>query len=98
MPQPYPDPVFNTTTGMISHVNTITDGWGTILWSIAIVAVAFILMKGNGYRTSDSLMLSFLISFFLSSLLWAAGVLAGKIIVILLLLFVASTLYSIFDK
>lgn len=98
MPQPYPDPAFNTTTGMIQYTNTVTSGWMTPLVTVAIFIIFLILLKVNRYRTSDSLLVSSFLTFLLSSTIWAAGLLEGRIIVLYLLFTVASALYSMFDN
>lgn len=98
MAQPYPNPSgFNTSLSVWEYANTVTDGWMGTLFSIAMVLVIFTLCYFNRYRVSDCFLISFFISFILSSLLWASGVIAGKIIVILLLFTVASAIYSYLD-
>lgn len=98
MPRPYPEPSINDTTGIFTYANTVTDGWFVTLISIVMIVVFYSIMKYRGYRTSDSLMVSMMLSLVLSSFLWAAGLLAGKIMVILLAMFLATMIYSIFDN
>jgi hypothetical protein len=97
MPKPYPDPSFNTTTGLVEHVNTLTNGWASTLVCIAIPVVVFIMMKTKFYKTSDSLMVSFFFGFLLASFFWASGLLIGKIVVLFLLFTLGSAIYSVFD-
>jgi len=98
MPKPYPNPSFNTTTGMYEYVNTITNGWATILIPIVACIIIFGIMKQQGYRTSQCFVVGFFISFWLSTFLWSAGVLAGKIVVLFLLFTIAGSLYAAFDR
>jgi len=98
MPRPFPQPAINDSISVIRYANTVTGGWTTILFSLACVIIFFSILKKNGYKTSDSLLVSFMLSMVLSSFLWVLGLLAGKIIVILLLLAIASGIYSIFDR
>jgi len=96
--RPFPQPNLSNSVDVISYANNVTGGWLTILYSLAMVVVFFLILQSKGNRTSDSLLVSFMLSLTLSSFLWAAGLLAGKIIFILLLLTVVSGIYSIFDS
>ena len=98
MPKPFPDPNFNDTTGMITHVNTITKGWAIPLVSIATPIVIFVILQQKGYRISQCFLVSFFLGFFLSTFWWAAGLLDGRFVVVLLLFTIASAIYSVFDS
>lgn len=99
MPQPYPTPSgFNSTVAMVNYTNTVTHGYMTPLALFAIWIIAIIIGFKTNMRFSDNLFVSSFITFILGSLLWAAGLVAGKIIVIFLLLTVASGIYSVFDN
>ena len=94
-PQPYPDPNFNTTEGLVKYSNEVTDGWITILFMIASAVIIFSMCHMKNYRTSDSFLVAFFITTVLGSFFWAAGVLPGKIMVIYLFLTISSAIYSV---
>lgn len=98
MPKPYPDPTFNTTTSFISHVNVITNNWATILVCVAVLIVAFALMKRQDYKNSQCLLVGTFGAFFFSTFFWAAKLLAGRITVLFLFLAILAGLYSVFDR
>lgn len=98
MPQPYPEPAFNTTVGLVEHVNSLTDGLATVLLSICLFFVLFIMMNRQGQKLSVSMLVSFFLCFCLNALLWASGLLAGKYVLIYLLLVIASSIYVSFDR
>ncbi|GAH12135.1 unnamed protein product [marine sediment metagenome] len=83
---------------MFEYANRVTGGWHMILFLAASSLIIFGIMKIKQYRTSDSLLVSNFITFILGSFIWAAGLIAGKIIVLFLLLTLASGIYAIFDK
>ena len=99
MGQPYPNPSNMTgLTDVIEYSNTVTGGYMTILFSFACFIVLLMILKGRMVRTSDAVSISGLLTLILSSFLWALGLLAGNILVIFLLITVAATMWSIFDK
>jgi len=98
MGQPYPQPVFNSTTDMFSYVNTITDNWSFILFLIASAAILFLIMHQKNYKTSSCLVVSLFLTFVLSSMLWAAGLVAGQIVVLFLTMSLGAIIYSMFDS
>lgn len=98
MPKPFNDPSFNDTTGMITHVNHLTDGWATVLASIVTPLVIFVIMHRMGYRSSQCFLVGFFLGFFLSTFWWAAGLLSGNFVVLFLLLTIASAIYAEFDR
>jgi hypothetical protein len=98
MPAPYPQPAFNTSIGMFEYTNTITSGWALVLFCIAMPVIIFVLLKNKLYRTSDSLVVAFFLSLMMSVFLWGAGLIASKVMMVLLLLTIASALYSAFDR
>lgn len=98
MPQPYPNPSFNDTTGLISYVNAVTDGWATVVVSMCIPIVIFIIMIQRNYKVSDSFLVGFFLSFVISSFWWAAGTLSGNVVVALLLFTVGSSIFSMLDR
>ena len=97
-PRPFPQPSINSTFDVIKYVNVVTNNWMTILFCMMAVIIFFLTLNHKGYRASDSLMISFYLTFILSTFLWAAGLLAGKIVVTLLLLALAASLYSVLDS
>lgn len=97
MPKPFRDPEFNETTGMITYVNEVTEGWMTILVLIAAWLIMLIIIMRQGYKTSQAIMATSFMTFVLSTLFWAAGLVMGKIVTIFLLLTVLGTIYTIFD-
>jgi len=98
MGQPYPTPSFNTSTGLFEYVNTITDNWSFILFLLAAVSILFLIMHQKGYKTSSCLAVSLFLTFVLSSMLWAAGLIAGQIVVLFLTLSLGAIVYSMFDS
>jgi hypothetical protein len=98
MPPPFPEPSINSTIGVIQYANAVTNSWMTTLFVICCAVILFLLTHSKGYRVSDSFLVSFMLTFLLSSMLFAVGLLAGKIVVILILLVAASALYSAFDN
>lgn len=98
MPKPFPDPNFTDTSGMVAHVNILTEGWATVLASIVTPIVIFVILKQKGYRISQCFLTSFFLGFFLSTFWWAGGLLDGRFVVLLLLLTIASAIYAEFDR
>lgn len=99
MPQPYPDPSgINSSTTVVQHANTITNGWFGNLMVISLFIVCLTILLSKKQRLSDSLLGSFFITFTLSALLFPIGLIQGKIVVLVLLLTVASGLYSYLDN
>lgn len=98
MPQPYPNPNINSTVSLMKYVNTVTNDWYSPLVVIALSIIIFLILKRQMYRTSDSMLVSCLLTFLMSTFLWIVGLVAGKIIVIYLLLTAASGIYSILDE
>ncbi len=98
MTKPYPDPVINSSTDIISYANTVTKGWMTILFCMSAFILMFLLLKTKGYRTSDSLFASSFLTFMMSSFLWGMSALSGKIVLFFLLALVLSALYSMLDR
>lgn len=94
MPKPYADPAINTSVGLFQHANSLIDGWFSILFIIAVTVVIFLISKAKFYRMSDSLLLAFFLAFILSTFLWAAGLLAGKIMVLWLLFTIGAGIYA----
>lgn len=70
----------------------------TPLVLIASVIILFLIIRSKAYRTSDSLLVAFFLTTILAGLFWAAGVLAGKIVVIFLAGVVLSGIYSALDN
>lgn len=93
----YPQPSFNNTVSMVKYANVVTGNYMTILWTMAMAILFFILLKRKDYRTSDSLLAAFFLTMVMSAFLWAAGLLAGKFIVLYLVLTIISAIYSAFD-
>ena len=98
MPKPYPDPSFNNSAEMIGHVNTITEGWGTITLCIAIPLVVFIILKKKFYTTSQALLVANFAGFFFSAILWAGNFVQNQVMIIFLLLTVGSAIFSVLDQ
>ena len=98
MPRPWPQPNITNSVDIIDYANTATLGWMTTLFVIAFAVMAFALLKNRGTRTSDSLLISLILSMVMGSLLWSIHLLAGKIMVILLLLTIAAGFYTVFDN
>lgn len=97
MPAPYPNPSFNTTIGLVTHVNAVTNDWATILICIAATLVILIIAVQRNYRISKSLLVSMFFGFFFSSIFWAIGELNGRVPIIFLLLTIAAAIYKTFD-
>lgn len=95
--QPYPDPNFNTTEGLIEYTNEVTGGWITILFMIVSVIVIFSMCQMKGYLISDSLLTAFFVSTVLGSFFWAANLIQGNIMVIYILLTIGSAIYSVLE-
>jgi len=81
MPKPFSEPKFNDTTGLVHYVNDVTGGWATVIVSMAVPIIIFIIMVQKEYRISDSFLVGFFLGFVISSYWWAAGTLSGNIVV-----------------
>lgn len=86
------------TQAMFSYANTVTDGWFLTFGMITLAAIIFIGLKVKGYRTSDCFALSFFLSLCLNTLVWAAGLISGNILVLFLLGTIMGSLWSFFDE
>lgn len=98
MTKPFPDPVFNTTSAMMEYVNSVTESWFFVLFLVASTIILFALIRLKGYRISNCLFVSFFLTFAMASLLWAAGIIAGKILLLFLLCTIGSGIYAIIDS
>lgn len=98
MPKPYADPSFNTTVGLFEHVNSITQGWALILFTMALYIVIFSLLKKRFYETADSLLVASILTFVFASFLWGMGLVAGKIPIAYLILTLFAGIYQIFSQ
>lgn len=91
MPQPYPNPNMTTFTGFFEHVNTITQNLAVPMFCLVTTVVIFIIMKRKEeYENSSCLLVAFSLTLLISLLLWASGLLDGKIVVIYLVLTILS--------
>lgn len=84
--------------GIFNYVNTISGNWFMTLMLVVIAVIVFATSRRLGYRTSDSLFATFFLLFFIGTLFWAGGLVAGKMIIIFLSLFALAGLYSILDS
>jgi len=75
------------------YVSNETQGLFPLLVVITMFVIAFVSVKLGGLETSKSLAFASFISFMISSIAWAAGVVPGKIIVILMVFVVISFIW-----
>ncbi len=83
---------------MFSYVANTSDGLFPLLVIIVMFLIAFISVKIGGLETSKSFAFSSFMTFFLSSILWAAGIVPGRYIVILLVMIVISFIWMYVAK
>jgi len=84
--------------GVFTYVNTLTGSWFITLMLIAAAIIIFSTAKRLGNRTSDSLLLSLFLTFVISTLCWAAQLIQGKMVIILMILMVLSGIYSMLES
>ena len=84
--------------GVFTYVNTLTGSWFITLMLVVAAIIIFATSKRLGNRTSDSLLLSLFLSFVISTLCWAAALVQGKIVIILMILMVLSGIYSMLES
>ena len=84
--------------GVFQYVNTLSGNWFMTLMLVAVAIIVFATTKKLGNRTSDSMFVALFLSFFIGTLLWAGGLVGGKIIIIFLALFALAGLYSLLDS
>lgn len=97
MAYPTPDNITGI-VGLWKYCNAVTNNWFSILFSFTLVIIAFMILQVKGYRVSESLVVSLFLSLIISSLMWAGGLLAGKILLIILSLLVLSVIYLELDR
>lgn len=91
MAKPFPDPNITTVTSWFHHVNTLTSGLAIPIFLLTFTIVVFILTaRSERYDISACFLVAFFLSFVFAAILWMASVLAGKIVVIYLLLTIGS--------
>lgn len=98
IPQPYPDLNVTEPQGVLETANLYTGGWMSILFLIGCVFVLAIIFIKKGYQMSISIATSFFLSFILGTLLWAGGMVAGKVIVLMLVLTILTTIWAFIDN
>lgn len=98
MPQPYPNPNFNTTLGLFNYANSVTDHWAGIGFIMVIYVSALLIMLIRGYRPSIAFTVGGFGGFLCGSLLWAVGVISGQTVLITLLLFIGAVLWLVLDS
>jgi hypothetical protein len=72
---------------------TISGGLFSILLVIVMFMIIFVSSKLGGQTTAKSFILASFISFAITSLFWGAGIVEGKIMVILLIATIFSFVY-----
>ena len=99
MPQPYPNPTgINQSVDVFLYANQVTNGLMGTLFLVACTVILFIIAYNKGFRTSDSLAVSFILSLILGSMLWALGAVQGPILMVFVIGAIASVLWSVFDS
>jgi hypothetical protein len=93
----HPTPNFNTTVGLISHANTLTEGWLTTFFLIAGFVIIGVTLRANMYKKSDSWLIASFLTFIFSALFFAAGLVADKIVIIFLILSGLCGLWSLLE-
>lgn len=99
MPVPYPQPT--NITGLLdvlNYSNTVTDNYAGLLTLIVIIIVLFALTKIKGYTASECCLVSLGLGFVLGAMLWALGLVAGEVLIVVLALVMASGIWAIFEK
>lgn len=84
-------------TGLWAYTNTVTNNWFSILFLFSFWLIALIAFKMKVYKTSDCLAFSSFLTLIIGSLLWAAGLLAGSIMLIFLSTLVIGVIWSFIE-
>jgi len=90
-------PLPGNQTGMIGifeYTNLITNGWFIPLTIFSFFILTFIAMKQLKYETPRIMLMSGFFSFFLSLLVWGAGLLSGKMLLLIFAVFIASAIWD----
>lgn len=95
----YPTPANITgIADLFSHADTVVNHlFGIGALSVVFVSAVLILIHQR-YKASDSFAIASLITFLLGSFLWSVGLLLDKYIIIILVLFIISLIWTIFDN
>lgn len=99
MPQPYADPTNLTTVMSIAkYSNDVVNGMFFMLVLVALTIVLFTLFVTKFNKLSDSATVAFFLGLVLGAIMWAADLIAGKLLVLWLVGTVACLIWSMFDK
>ncbi len=98
MPRPFPEPNLTSTTSVFEYANTVTHEWLFAGFLFVCPIALFILFRKKELKVSDSLALSIFLTLILGAMLWALGLVPGRIISVLLALTALAVLYSVVDK
>ena len=97
MPVPHPVPVLNETVNLVNYVNTVTDGVMIPLLLFGGVIIMYAMLITRFYKTSESFTVAFFVNTILGALFYWMGALAFNWVLILLILFIVTFLWSFFD-
>lgn len=84
--------------GIIQYADAVTSGYLLVGTLFSILLISFLSFKSLYIRNSDALMYASFIDLFLSSLLWISGLLASKWLILLVVIFLASAIWSYLDE
>lgn len=98
MPKPFPDPNISESHHLFQYANTVTNSYFATIFMATCGIVLFLLLKAKGNKTSDSMALASLLTLVINSFIWAMGLLPGRYLVLLLLITITSTIWSIFER
>ena len=95
----YPNPTNLTgIRGVIIHANTLSGGILMPLTLVALMIITFTLTYKMTEHVGKSLITSSYTTFILSTLLWASGIIDGKIVIIALTITIISSLYLLITR
>jgi glucan phosphoethanolaminetransferase (alkaline phosphatase superfamily) len=98
MTKPYPDPNITQPVEIMKYANTVTNGIISVMFTAACAIILFVLFKAKFYKTSDSVALAALLTLVIGTFLWVMGLIVGRVLVIYLLITIAASIWSIFEK
>lgn len=98
MPKPFAEPNITTSQGLVEHANNLVNGY-LVNGLLAVAGIGlFIILRARFYRMSDSAAMAAFGTFILSSFLWAMGMVMSRVVVLLLIITIVCTLWSVFEK
>ena len=98
MPKPFPEPMLNQSSDIISYANTVTKGWASILFVYSVAIVLFFIFKARFYKTSQALSAAFTLAAVIAGLMWIQGILLVESLMIMIACSIITTLYTLLEN